>query len=66
MKECSNKSTAESYDNLATTEKDLFSPSSINDVEMNHLQLNCEDPENPDNKVFHVKKTCHHLSMIFM
>jgi hypothetical protein len=53
-----NKSTDQSYySNLVMTDKDVFSPTSINDVEMNNLQLNCEDTDNPENKVFYVKKT---------
>ncbi len=59
MIKSSSKTTAESYSNLVMTDKDLFCPTSINDVEMNELQLNCEHPGNSDNKVFYVKKTSH-------
>jgi hypothetical protein len=59
MKQTSiNKSTDDSYySNLVRAEKDMYFPTSINDVEMNNLQLNCEDTNNPEHKVFYVRKT---------
>ena len=48
---------SKTYANVVQTEGNINTIISINEVELNNIQLNCEDPYNAERKFFHVKKT---------